>query len=136
MEVSTRPGAEAGHVDIGTGSPGMARSHRKAVGIWPISFTVPIPSPIVITSIMSVNEDGWYTARATNADDNEFELMLQREEMLAEQDQAVETIGYFAVTQTATALGTIGGVEYWAVETDRFDELGRCERCGRTQPCP
>jgi hypothetical protein len=131
MEVSTRAGGEAGHIELGSDTPTELRSGRKTVGAWPVSFTESIPSPIVIASIMSANADGWYTARAHDAEETGFQISLQKEETLASEDAVAETIGYFAVTETTSALGTIGGFEYWATGTDRFDELGRCANRGR-----
>lgn len=137
MEVSARPGAEAGHIELGTGLyPDISqRSPRKAVGVWEISFTAPISDPIVIVSIMSVNVDSWYTARAYDMTDNDFQLMLQEEETFAEDDRAAETVGYFAVTQTTAALGTIDGFQYYATITEGFDEMNRCVLSDSRLPC-
>lgn len=126
MEVSTRAGAEASHIELGSDTPGTLTSRPHVVGTWPVNFTASIPSPIVLASIMSVNADGWSTTRATEVDDSGFEMSLQQEFALVDHDMVTETVGYFAVTRTSTALGTIGGFEYWATTTDWFDEMGRC----------
>ena len=124
MESSTRAGAEAAHVELGYGSPGLTGHTQKVVGNFDVTFTATIPSPIVITTIMSNVQEGWYTGRGNRPTDSGFELMLQEEESRA-QEHVPEIIGYLAVTDTGNALGSVGGFEYWASETGDFDEEGR-----------
>jgi hypothetical protein len=131
MEASTRPGAEAAHIELGYGSPGLV-PRNKAVGVWDLTFTEPIADPVVIASIMSTTEDGWYTARAVEPSNAGFQLVLHEEEWYdgelrddGAQQHVPETIGYFAVSATSGALGEIGGFAYYAKETERLDEMGR-----------
>ena len=126
MEASVGPLGEAGRLDFGTGSPGLSGHTTKIVGKVDVAYSEPRSSPVVIVSIMSAVEDNFYNARINRPGNNDFQLVLQEEEVL-DNTHVPETIGWLAVDTGQDGLQSAGGMQWWAGTTGNFDEEGRNE---------
>ena len=109
MERSVGPGGEAGKLDVGTGTPGLA-AEATSVGKIDVPFGESRNAPVVIASVMSHSASGFYTARAHASTNAQFTLILQEEEQ-ADQNHIPETVGWLAIDGSGGSLQSTGGLQ-------------------------